>query len=66
MKCQHENSSVLETRVREDGRRYRRRYCEECCGSFSTIEIDSEVFAELQSDSKRLTALRNALREAVK
>ena len=42
MRCDHKKSTVLESRIRADGLRYRRRYCQICQSNFSTIEISAE------------------------
>lgn len=63
--CEHPNSSVIESRTREDGRRHRRRYCEDCRCNFSTVELPVEMLEALLADGQALVDLCRILLGAI-
>ncbi|WP_431307165.1 hypothetical protein [Acidithiobacillus acidisediminis] len=54
MDCQHEETKVVESRKKEDGRVCRRRVCEICGHRFSTVEIPVEEYLKFCEFKKNL------------
>ena len=42
LECQHLNTRVFDSRVNEDGTRWRRRECKDCGERFNTLELPVE------------------------
>ena len=47
-KCDSENTSILDSRIRNDGNTRRRRRCRKCQYRFSSIEIDIDEYDDLK------------------
>lgn len=47
-KCDSENTSTLDSRIRNDGNTRRRRRCHNCQYRFSSIEIDIDEYYDLK------------------
>lgn len=61
-KCDSENTSILDSRIRNDGNTRRRRRCRNCQYRFSSIEIDIDEYydlKELAESIKKVLVLAN-------
>ena len=53
-KCDSENTSILDSRIRNDGNTRRRRRCRNCQYRFSSIEIDIDEYDDLKELAKSI------------
>ena len=58
--CNHQETRVIESRIRKDGRLYRRRECVLCGYRFSTVEIAQCEYEKLQSGYNKLQEILSA------
>lgn len=59
--CLHKKRGVISTRMRKDGRKYRRVECHACGFRWSTAEIEAVELQGLEKVAKQIELLREVL-----
>lgn len=65
VKCQSENTRIIDSRMGDGNSIRRRRWCEDCGKRFSTIEITWDEFATLKGKESRLNGLLRIIKEEI-
>ena len=63
VKCQSENTRIIDSRMGDGNSIRRRRWCLDCGNKFSTMEIPIEDFTALKGKEDRLDAILKMIKE---